>query len=178
MGGPARGAPTRKAMRGRRFTVFLSSRPSNAVDCPHDGDAAARRCRTGCRTPSAAVSVGRGGKPSVEFRILGPLEMEGAAGEIRLGSGKQRALLALLLLHANDVVPAPRLVELLWPEGPPADSAKALQVHVSRLRRALGEEQVIQTRPGGYLLAADARSFDLPRFEEHAERGARPPRRG
>jgi DNA-binding SARP family transcriptional activator len=106
----------------------------------------------------------------VEFRILGPLEIEGAAGEIKLGSGKQRVLLALLLLHANDVVPAARLVELLWPEGPPADAAKALQVHVSRLRRALGEEQVVQTRPGGYLLAADARSFDLPRFEELAER--------
>src|SRR5436190_1060839 len=105
----------------------------------------------------------------MEFRILGPLEIEGPAGEIKLGSGKQRALLALLLLQANDVVPAGRLIELLWPDAPPADAAKALQVHVSRLRRALAQADVIRTRPGGYLLELDAGNFDLPRFEQRAE---------
>src|SRR5436190_131637 len=105
----------------------------------------------------------------MEFRILGPLEIEGPAGEITLGSGKQRALLALLLLHANDVVPAGRLIELLWPDAPPADAAKALQVHVSRLRRALAQADVIRTRPGGYLLELDAGNFDLPHFEQRAE---------
>ena len=104
----------------------------------------------------------------MEFRILGPLEIEGPAGEIKLGSRKQRALLALLLLHANDVVPAGRLIELLWPEAPPADAPKALQVHVSRLRRALAQADVIRTRPGGYLLELDAGNFDLPRFEQRA----------
>src|SRR5438067_1008547 len=104
----------------------------------------------------------------MEFRILGPLEIAGPAGEIKLGSGKQRALLALLLLHANDVVPAGRLIELLWPEAPPADAAKALQVHVSRLRRALAQADVIRTRPGGYLLELHAGNFDLPRFEQRA----------
>ena len=58
-------------------------------------------------------------------------------GTIQLGGSKQRVLLALLLLHANEVVPAAALIELLWTEAPPADAAKALQVHVSRLRRAL-----------------------------------------
>ncbi len=106
----------------------------------------------------------------MKFRILGPLEVEGSAGEIQLGGGKQRALLALLLLHANEVVPASRLIELLWTETPPADAAKALQVQVSRLRRALGAD-VLRTRPGGYLLAVDPESFDLPRFEKRAATG-------
>jgi DNA-binding SARP family transcriptional activator len=102
----------------------------------------------------------------VEFRILGPLEVDGAAGPIDLSGGKQRALLAILLLHANEVVGATRLIEALWSEGAPADAAKALQIHVSRLRRALAPADAVQTRPGGYLLAADAENFDLPRFEQ------------
>jgi DNA-binding SARP family transcriptional activator len=107
----------------------------------------------------------------VQFRILGPLEVRGAAGEIRVGGAKQRALLALLLLHANEVVPAARLIDLVWGEAPPADAAKALQIHVSRLRRALGPEDVLQTRPGGYLLAVDEDSLDRARFERSASVG-------
>jgi DNA-binding SARP family transcriptional activator len=106
----------------------------------------------------------------VKFRILGPLEVEGSAGEIQLGGGKQRALLALLLLHANEVVRSDRLIELLWTEAPPADATKGLQVHVSRLRRALGAD-VLRTRPGGYVLTVEAQSFDLRRFEERAAAG-------
>jgi DNA-binding SARP family transcriptional activator len=101
----------------------------------------------------------------VRFRILGQLEVEGPAGEIRLGGAKQRTLLALLLLHANEVVPTGTLIELLWTEAPPADAAKALQVQVSRLRRALGAD-VLRTLPGGYLLEVDPGEFDLRRFEE------------
>ena len=107
----------------------------------------------------------------MEFRILGPLEVEGSAGEIRLGRGKQRALLTLLLLNANEVVSPGRLIDLLWADTAPADAAKALQVHVSRLRRALGPDDVVQTRAGGYVVDADAASFDLLRFEELAAAG-------
>jgi DNA-binding SARP family transcriptional activator len=107
----------------------------------------------------------------VEFRILGPLEVDGAAGPIELSGGKQRALLAILLLHANEVVDSARLIEALWSEGAPTDAAKALQIHVSRLRRALAPGDVVQTRPGGYLVAADADSLDLPRFEQLGARG-------
>ncbi|MFL6006216.1 MAG: BTAD domain-containing putative transcriptional regulator, partial [Gaiellaceae bacterium] len=107
----------------------------------------------------------------MEFRILGPLEVDGAAGPIDLSGGKQRALLAILLLHANEVVDSARLIEALWSDGAPADAAKALQIHVSRLRRALAPEDVVQTRPGGYIVAADADSLDLPRFEQLVVRG-------
>jgi DNA-binding SARP family transcriptional activator len=106
----------------------------------------------------------------VRFRILGQLEVEGPAGEIRLGGAKQRTLLALLLLHANEVVPTGTLIELLWTEAPPADAAKALQVQVSRLRRAL-DADVLRTLPGGYLLEVDPGEFDLRRFEELAAAG-------
>jgi DNA-binding SARP family transcriptional activator len=107
----------------------------------------------------------------VEFRILGPLELHGATGPIDLGGGKQRALLAILLLHANEVVDSARLIDGLWSDGAPADAPKALQIHVSRLRRALAPEDVVQTRPGGYVVAADAESLDLPRFEQLVARG-------
>lgn len=106
----------------------------------------------------------------MRFRILGQLEVEGPAGEIRLGGAKQRTLLALLLLHANEVVPTGTLIELLWTEAPPADAAKALHVQVSRLRRAL-EADVLRTLPGGYLLEVDPAEFDLRRFEELAAAG-------
>jgi len=109
----------------------------------------------------------------VEFRILGPLEVVGDAGGLELGGKRQRALLALLLLHANQVVPAWRLIDLVWDDDRPSDSAKALQVLVSRLRRALASDGVLHTRPGGYLLQVDAHSFDLARFDEFAASGRR-----
>jgi DNA-binding SARP family transcriptional activator len=103
--------------------------------------------------------------------MLGSIEVEGPAGEIRLGGAKQRALLALLLLHANEVVSAGRLIDVLWSDAPPADAAKALQIHVSRLRRVLGSDDVLRTRPGGYLLAVDEATFDRARFERLAAEG-------
>jgi DNA-binding SARP family transcriptional activator len=121
--------------------------------------------------PVAARRSGQVRSASVEFRILGPLEVEGAEGKVQLGGKKQRALLALLLLHAGEVVSARRLIDLLWDEEAPADAAKALQVHVSRLRRALGSDDVLQTRPGGYLLRVDAGSFDVSHFEQRAAAG-------
>jgi len=107
----------------------------------------------------------------VEFRILGPLEVEGVDGPVALSGGKQRALLSILLLHANEVVDSGRLIDALWSDGPPADASKALQIHVSRLRRALAPEDIVQTRPGGYLVAADAGNLDLPRFEKLVSEG-------
>src|SRR3954470_3403776 len=145
---------------------FLSSRPSFAVAYEHDDRGPAARFRSGC-TPATR----RLASPRVEFRILGPLEVDGAAGPIDLSGGKQRALLAILLLHANEVVASARPMEALGSDGAPADAAKALQIHVSRLRRALAPEDVVQTRPGGYVVAADADALDLPRFEQLIARG-------
>jgi YVTN family beta-propeller protein len=100
----------------------------------------------------------------VEFRILGPLEVVEDDGPLRLGHGKERALLAVLLLRANEVVSTDQLIEDLWRDGAPATAPKALQVYVSRLRKHLGAE-VLATRPPGYAIVVAPEQLDLARFE-------------
>jgi DNA-binding SARP family transcriptional activator len=101
----------------------------------------------------------------VEYRILGPLEVVDGDQPLPLGGPKQRALLALLLLRANEVVATDTLIDRLWGERPPATAAKVLQVQVWRLRKALGGE-ALATRAPGYVLRVDAGDFDLARFEQ------------
>jgi len=115
----------------------------------------------------------------MEFRILGPLEVLGDGRPIALGGGKQRALLALLLTHANQTLSSERLIDELWGEQPPASAAKTLQVHVSRVRKALGQpasehgDGVLLTREHGYELRVDSDSVDALRFERLADQARR-----
>lgn len=100
-----------------------------------------------------------------EFRILGPLEVLAADGEpLALGGQKQRAVLALLLLRANQVVSTDFLVDALWGEHPPRTATTSLQNSISALRRILGADLLV-TRAPGYRLAVDPDSIDLSRFE-------------
>ncbi len=108
----------------------------------------------------------------MDFLILGPLEARVDGRELPLGGTKQRALLALLLLHRNEVVSTDRLIDGLWGEEPPATALKVVQVYVSRLRRLLGQRGRLLTRPPGYLLQLDPEELDLDRFEALVERGA------
>jgi predicted ATPase/DNA-binding SARP family transcriptional activator len=101
----------------------------------------------------------------MQFGVLGPLLVQDMRGPVTLASAKQRALLAILLLETPHVVPVERLVDELWGDGPPPTAAKALQVHVSQLRRALGPEQPIVTLPRGYALHIDRSALDLHRFD-------------
>jgi DNA-binding SARP family transcriptional activator len=102
----------------------------------------------------------------LEFRILGPLEIRhGGRAIAALGGQKQRALLALLLLHAGRVVPTDRLLDDLWGEQPPPTAQSSLQNLVSQLRKALGPDVVV-TRAPGYLLKIDPEQLDLHRFEQ------------
>src|SRR5262245_3439794 len=99
----------------------------------------------------------------MDFAVLGPLRVTGPDGAIELRAAKHRALLAALLLaYREDAVSASRLIDILWDEEPPATAPKALQVHVSQLRRALGAETIV-TRPGGYAVALDSGTLDLAR---------------
>jgi DNA-binding SARP family transcriptional activator len=107
----------------------------------------------------------------MEFRILGPLEVVGDGRAVPLGGSKQRALLALLALHANETLSADRLIDELWGARPPASAANALQVHVFRLRKALVAD-VIRTRPHGYELQIDPGALDANRFEQLVAAGA------
>src|ERR671929_1285114 len=102
-----------------------------------------------------------------EFRLLGPLEAFVEGQPIRLAAPKPRALLALLLLNRNRVVPTERLIDELWGDEPPARATKTLQVYVSQLRKALGPERLV-TRPPGYVLRVDEEELDVARFESLA----------
>ena len=115
----------------------------------------------------------------MEFRILGPLEVDDGEGRpISIGGGRPSALLADLLLHANEVVPADRLIDDLWGETPPETAAKALQGYVSHLRKALepnrgasSPEDLLLTRGHGYLLRLDLERLDAHRFQALAAEG-------
>jgi len=110
----------------------------------------------------------------MEFRILGSLEVWDDGRPLRVGGPKQRALLALLLLEANEVVSTDRLVDELWGERPPPTAQKIVQNYVSQLRRELGNgnEGRLATRPGGYAVRVGDGELDLDAFERFA-RGAR-----
>ena len=105
-----------------------------------------------------------GGRQLRDFRILGALEVADDDRLLVLGGPKQRAVLAVLLLHRGEVVSNDRLIDELWGERPPASAAKAVQVYVSNLRKALGDG-VVLTRGRGYMLEADNGRVDVDRFE-------------
>jgi DNA-binding SARP family transcriptional activator len=106
----------------------------------------------------------------MEFRILGPLEVSDEGGQVSLGGGKPRALLAVLLLHPNEVVSADRLIDELWGEDSPKRAAAALRVTVSRLRKALSQD-VLATKAPGYLVRVEPEELDLHRFERLVDEG-------
>jgi DNA-binding SARP family transcriptional activator/ABC-type transport system substrate-binding protein len=117
----------------------------------------------------------------VEFRILGPVEVLDADRILPLGGAKQRAALAILLLHPNEVVSRDRLIEGLWGASPPATAGHTLDTYMSRLRRALASEgdrpRVVSRRPG-YSLRVEDGELDLQRFELLLEEGRKNLRAG
>jgi DNA-binding SARP family transcriptional activator len=90
----------------------------------------------------------------VEFRILGPLEVVEDGNPVALGTLKERLVLGVLLLHANEFVSRDRLIDDLWGEAPPPTARKAVNVYVSKLRQTLRRngEDPIATADGGYRL--------------------------
>jgi DNA-binding SARP family transcriptional activator len=106
----------------------------------------------------------------VQFRILGPLEVAERDVTRPLGGAKQRAVLAILLLHRGEVLSGERLIEELWGEHAPATAAKVLQAYISRLRKAIGGD-VLLTRGHGYVLSPAAGEVDLDEFERLAADG-------
>lgn len=123
----------------------------------------------------------------MDFRILGPLEVRDGSRPLALGGGRQRALLAILLLHRNEVVSTDRLIDELWGESPPLGARKTLRAYVSRLRRAIGASGasaatsgdsepnpghgVLLTRGHGYVLEIEPGELDLHTFEWLVRKG-------
>ena len=110
---------------------------------------------------------------SVEYRILGPLEVRNEAGAVALGGVKARAVLAMLLLHPNEPVHAERLTLALWGDEVPASAVKTVQVYVSRLRKALGDADVLATTSAGYRLSVGPDELDADRFSRLVQEGRR-----
>lgn len=99
----------------------------------------------------------------IEFRILGRLEACEHDRQLPLGGNKQRAVLAVLLLHRREFVSLDRLVDELWGESPPPTAEQTVRVYVSRLRKVLGDH-VVETEGRGYRLAAEPTQVDADVF--------------
>lgn len=93
----------------------------------------------------------------MRFGILGPIELHIDGSRVPLGGLKQRALLAFLLLHANEVASRDRLIHALWGESPPPSASDALDTYVYRLRKLIGYGRLAR-HGGGYLLSVEAGS--------------------
>jgi YVTN family beta-propeller protein len=102
----------------------------------------------------------------MEFRILGRLEVVDENGPVALGPLKERLVLAVLLLHANEAVTRERLIDELWGESPPPTARKAVNVYISQVRKTLSRDgnDPIATEAGGYRLGLDPDQLDLSRM--------------
>ena len=108
----------------------------------------------------------------MRFCVLGPLEAYADGRSVPVGGGRQRALLALLLVHAGEVVSRDRLIEELWAGNPPPGASQSLDAYLSRMRRAFreaGAGDILATRAPGYVLHAE--ETDARRFEALAAEG-------
>jgi DNA-binding SARP family transcriptional activator/Flp pilus assembly protein TadD len=112
----------------------------------------------------------------MEFCLIGPLTVRCGGAAVPVAPGKQRAVLAALLLDAGRVVPVDELAEALWGPEPPASARVTVQNYVMRLRKALGTagRDLISTQPGGYLISVPPGELDVARFAAlvHAARSA------
>jgi WD40 repeat protein/DNA-binding SARP family transcriptional activator/tRNA A-37 threonylcarbamoyl transferase component Bud32 len=100
----------------------------------------------------------------MRFGVLGPLEVDAGSGPIPLGGPKQRAVLAHLLIRANELVPAELLVDNVWGDEPPENARNIIQTYVSRLRKVIGHDRIEGHAPG-YRLRLDPSELDATRFD-------------
>lgn len=104
------------------------------------------------------------------FRILGPLDISVDGTSISLGGRRQQTILAMLLLTANHVVAIDRMIDAVWGEDPPNTARSQILIIISALRRRLGDEVII-TRPPGYLIRVEPDQLDADMFARLAETG-------
>jgi DNA-binding SARP family transcriptional activator len=108
----------------------------------------------------------------LDFRILGPLGVLVDGRDVTPARPKQRALLALLVLRANEILSSDELIDALWGDRPPATAQAALRGHVSSLRKIFGQD-TIATRPPGYVLRVGPEQTDLERFQRLLDEAGR-----
>jgi DNA-binding SARP family transcriptional activator len=100
------------------------------------------------------------------FCLLGPLLVRHRGTIIPVAAGKQRVLLAALLLNAGRLVAVDELAEILWESVPPRSAHASLRNYVMRLRKSLADSGLsrISTQPDGYLISVEAGELDVERF--------------
>jgi DNA-binding SARP family transcriptional activator len=108
----------------------------------------------------------------VDFRLFGPMRVDGSGGPVELGPRTERAILAMLLVQPGRVLPLDRLIAQLWAGAPPPGAVTTVQGHISRLRRVL-DDGLLVTRDPGYLIDVPPDRVDLSRFCAGAEAGRR-----
>src|SRR5215475_8345030 len=114
---------------------------------------------------SAPASQREGVVSGLQVRLLGPVEVTCEGHRVRLPGAKPTALLALLAIHAGEVVETDRLTDGLWGDRPPRSAGAVLRTYVAQLRRVLGAA-AIETTPGGYALRLDPACIDARLFEQ------------
>lgn len=105
---------------------------------------------------------------AVELGVLGPLQARHTGAPVIIPGAKPRAILTMLGLHGGSIVSAETLIDLLWGDDPPRTAAKALQTHISSLRRVLGDGFVL-TEGTGWILSTT--EVDAPRYKLATKRG-------
>ena len=141
-------------LKGLADPVDVSAIASGSVDVP-----------TQMRSLGVVRPARRTHRGAMQFRVLGPLEVDAGSGPIPLGGPKQRAVLAHLLLRANQLVPSAALIDELWGDEPPETARNTLQTYMSHLRKALGEGRLIGRSPG-YVLSVGPSELDSSRFDD------------
>ena len=113
------------------------------------------------------AGTAEGGSAQLKFGLLGPLLVCRGETVLAVPAGKQRALLAALLLNVGRVVSADELIDVLWDTSPPVSARASLHNYVKRLRKALGDagHRRISTHPHGYMISVEAGGLDAYRFE-------------
>src|SRR5256884_136994 len=186
-------APRRRFATTSSSATFLISGtatlPGN-VSCRHSRRRISRTARAPlvCSAAQAGRKSTRQRVPQVEdphpqgeimeFRILGPMEVTAETGDVTPTAPKVRQVLALLLLRCNGLVQTGEFIDELWGESPPRSALSTLQTYVYKLRKILvdearGGEEMLLTKPSGYILRASREGVDVGWFERRAEEGAR-----
>lgn len=128
-------------------------------------------------TEAAKASLGTGSDDAVQFGVLGPLELSVGGELVALGTPKQRAVLALLVVNANRPVDIDALIGAAWNQRPPSGARATLHAYISNLRRLMSDAGIDRTllasAPPGYRLAIDQNQYDLGRFRSNKDAGVR-----
>jgi len=105
--------------------------------------------------------------------VLGPLRVAHGGADIDLGAQRSRLILALLLANIDTVVSTDSLIDGIWGDEPPQTAKKAIHVHISRLRQALGDDFPLRTAPGGYVIQSSTIDVDAVAFRDDVHRATR-----